>query len=97
MAVLVTRAHPDDQATAECLVQDGSPLVNSSAVAVLLDWVLPRDLVDGAGLPAGTLVSSMTAVGRYTLSQPWRGSSNATLKFRHDHRNYAVHFELPVP
>ena len=72
-------------------------VVNCSADAALLDWVLPRDLVEGAGLPAGTIVSSVTAVGRYTLSQPWKGSGTGALQFRHDHRNYAVHFELPVP
>jgi hypothetical protein len=33
-----------------------------------------------------------------TLSKPWPGASGTTdLTMQHDHRNYAVHFELPVP
>jgi hypothetical protein len=85
-----------DSVSANCQVQDGLAMIDCSANAAMVNWVLPRDLAEGTGLAPGTIVASVTAAGKYTLSQPWKGPAG-TVQFRHDHRNYAVHFELPVP
>ncbi len=57
-----------------------------------------RDDVAGASLPSDTIVASKLSDGQITLSRPWSGpSGTADLSMHHDHHNYAVHFEMPVP
>jgi len=56
------------------------------------------DDVTGSGVPANTVIATKISDGEIRLSKPWSGASGvAALTMRHDHRNYAVHFELPVP
>jgi hypothetical protein len=56
------------------------------------------DLVTGTGVPAGTIIAKKTFDNEITLSSPWPGATGkASMAFRHDHRNYAVQFSMPVP
>ncbi len=57
-----------------------------------------RDVVTGAGVPAGMIISAKPSGDAITLSAPWPGASGvATIKVHHDLHNYAVHFYLAVP
>lgn len=59
-----------------------------------------RDLVEaGSHLPSNTMVlSKANDAGFFDVSRPWSGpTGNTTVTVRHDHRNYAVQFELAVP
>ncbi len=57
-----------------------------------------RDLVSADALPEDTIIASKDGPATLTLSAPWSGpSGKALLDFRHDARNYGVHFRLPVP
>jgi hypothetical protein len=76
-------------------VTSGSPLVRASTTSLLRR--VGGDLVKGAALPAETIIRNLTSDG-FMLSAPWSGSTGtAELSFRHNLRNYAVHFSMPVP
>jgi hypothetical protein len=84
-----------DAETLSCQVTNGSSVVvtpgHSSAR-------VSRDLVTGAGLPAPLRIVAVNSSTELTLSQPWSGPSGTmSLTLRHDHYNYAVQFEMPVP
>ena len=56
-----------------------------------------RDIAEGAGLKAETIVVAKASDSAMTLSQPWTGpSGTADITFRGDQRNYCVSFETPV-
>jgi hypothetical protein len=54
-----------------------------------------HDIVSGAGVAPDTVVSTHDTDAQVTLSTPWTGvSGSVLLSFRHDERNYCVHFSL---
>lgn len=83
-----------DAQTLPCQAQAGSAQLQCTGT---LDGRLVTDLVSGQGVAEGTVVQALDASGKVTLSGNYSGApGTAMLTFRHDHRNYAVHFELPV-
>lgn len=54
------------------------------------------DLVTGEGIPDGAVVVARTN-DTLTLSAAATASATVDVEVHHDQRNYAVHFELPVP
>lgn len=79
-----------------CAVAMGS--TSATCVQSELKNRVARDRVIGPGLPAGGAVVTAISGGTATLSEPWTGASGmTTLRFGADLRNYAVHFDLPVP
>lgn len=84
-----------DEETLSCQVTNGSSVVvtpGHSAARV------PRDLVTSAGLPVPLRIVAVNSPTELTLSQPWTGpSGTASLTLSHEHYNYAVQFEMPVP
>jgi hypothetical protein len=57
----------------------------------------PMDIVSATGLAVGTVVTQI-GTNAITLSSPWTGASGTTtLRFQHNHYNYAVHFAMDVP
>jgi hypothetical protein len=85
-----------DAETISCAVTSGSAQVQAktpNGFRVHGD----RDLAEGAGLKAETIVTAKASESALTLSQPWTGpSGTADIKFRSDQRNYCVAFEMPV-
>jgi len=76
-------------------VTNGSPQINGAAGAFVRR--AGRDIVEATGLPADTIVNTIMA-DTITLSAPWSGASGmAELAFRHNLRNYCVHFSMAVP
>jgi hypothetical protein len=56
-----------------------------------------RDMAEGAGLAAETIVLTKMSDSAMTLSNPWTGATGTVdLKLRSDQRNYCVSFELPI-
>jgi hypothetical protein len=54
-----------------------------------------HDVVTGPGVPQDTVVKSHDTDSQVTLSAGWPGPTGAVmLRFRHDERNYCVHFSL---
>ena len=81
-----------------CSVSNMSP--NVTCPAGSLSRRTNRDRVFGTGLAAeGTVLEAIHNSGSAaTLSSPWAGATSmAPLTFAYDLRNYAVHFDLPVP
>jgi hypothetical protein len=68
------------------------------ATSVVAGSLLRRtgfDVVTGLGVPADTIVARQNTSSSLTLSAPWSGATGpATLSFRHDERNWCVHFVL---
>lgn len=90
-----------DAETAPCQALTGSPVLRCGALHPARQ---PSDLVSGPGIPDGTLVKSVAAAGsgiQLTLSQPCGNLGGPDglipVRLRHDHRNYAIQFELPIP
>ncbi len=80
-----------------CAVEHGSNVVTVITPATFARRAV-RDVVVGAGFGAETLVRERLAEGALALTAPWEGpTGTASLAFRHDQRNYAVAFRLPLP
>lgn len=85
-----------DVQTVTCAVTMGS--TTATCPAAMMNTRSPRDRVFGAGLPNGEAVVTALTNGTVTLSTAWSGASGMVpLQFAYDLRNYAVHFDLPVP
>jgi hypothetical protein len=89
-----------DAESLECNVEHGSNVVTAATAgpeAAFGSRTL-RDVVQGQGLAAGTVVTGKQSDRALTLSSPWTGpSGTSSLSFRYDQRNYAVAFQLDVP
>jgi hypothetical protein len=86
-----------DAETIACHVTQGSATLTSVAPNGF-SRRSPLDDLAGQGLPASTIIATKTSDSQVTLSQPWSGATGtADITVHHDQRNYAVHFELPVP
>ncbi len=84
-----------DAQTFECMAATGSADVTCPTANFATRGV--RDRVTGSGVAGGTVVSAISG-SRVTLSAPIAGASGTVaLTFAYDLRNYAVHFDLPVP
>jgi hypothetical protein len=56
------------------------------------------DDVTGSAIPDNSVIALKVSDSEITLSHPWSGATGtAEIALRHDQRNYAVHFEMPVP
>jgi hypothetical protein len=83
-----------DAETIASNVMNGSRVVTSAAASGFLRRT-GYDIVTGPGVPADTVVASHDNDGQLTLSAPWPGASGPVmLSFRHDERNYCVHFSM---
>jgi hypothetical protein len=83
-----------DAETIASEVTNGSTVVTSVAANGFLRRA-GYDIVTGPGVPADIVVLSHDNDGQVTLSAPWPGASGtAMLSFRHDERNYCVHFSM---
>lgn len=83
--------------TLEVNVTNGATEVTSDTPSAFAHRAV-RDLVTGADLPDDTIITATDGDTQLTLSAPWSGpTGKATLTFQHDHRNYCVHFRMPVP
>jgi hypothetical protein len=72
----------------------GSALVTAAAGSTFAARAV-GDIVTGGGLPEGTVVISKMSDTVLLLSQSFQGADgNVELSFRHDHRNYAVQFQM---
>ena len=85
-----------DQQALACNATNGSATI-TAGVANAFAQRSVGDRVIGPGVPADTVV-----IGKWNdtmaLSRSFTGQSGpASLSFHHDHRNYCVQFELPVP
>lgn len=84
----------DDAETIEAQLTAGSAAVASLTPGAFVRRA-GRDLVEGSGVPADMMVVSHVSDDALTLSAPWPGpTGKATLSFRHNHRNYCVHFAM---
>jgi hypothetical protein len=85
-----------DAETIACTVQQGSTAIVEATPGALAQRST-TDLVTGAGLAEGAVVTARSG-DNVTLSQPWTGASGTVmLSFHADQRNYGVQFALPVP
>jgi hypothetical protein len=76
----------------EVQVTSGSAQIKAAAGAFMRR--AGRDVVEGSGLAAGTVVYTVSA-DTIMLSAPWTGASGmAELSFHHDLHNYCVHFSM---
>jgi hypothetical protein len=83
-----------DAETIASKVTNGSPVVTSGAANGFVRRA-GHDIVTGPGVPADTIVASHDNDGQITLSAPWTGAGGTVmLAFRHDERNYCVHFSM---
>lgn len=86
-----------DAETLDAMVTQGSTAVTSAAAGGFIrraGW----DIVGGDGVPADTIVVTHDSDDHLTLSAPWPGSSGKVkLSFRHDERNFGVHFSMKEP
>jgi hypothetical protein len=81
----------------ECQVTQGSATVASTSAGAFVRRA-GRDIVSGAGVPADTTVTTHDSDDKLTLSAPWTGATGKVmLSFRHDERNYCVHFAMNEP
>jgi hypothetical protein len=77
-------------------------LTNGSSIATrVVEGAFKRrtayDIVTGPGAPEDLVVLSQDSDNQLTLSKVWPGESGVVnLTFRHNQRNYAVHFAMPV-
>ncbi len=86
-----------DAETIEAQVTSGSPALASTtagAFARRTGW----DIVEGPGVPPDTIIAAAASADALAMSVPWPGASGKVmLKFRHDLRNYCVHFAMNEP
>jgi hypothetical protein len=83
-----------DAETIESRVTSGSAVITSVQPSGYARRA-GHDIVTGAGLVSDRVVTSRDNDGQITLSAPWPGpSGTAMLAFRHDERNYCVHFAM---
>ncbi len=84
----------DDAETIETQLTAGSAVAASTKAGAFTRRA-GRDIVAGPGVPADTMVVSHVSDDALTLSAPWPGATGKVmLSFRHDHRNYCVHFAM---
>jgi hypothetical protein len=75
----------------------GSAAVASTAAGAFVRRA-GRDIVTGTGVPADTIVTTHDSDDKLTLSAPWpNASGKVMLSYRHDERNYCVHFAMNEP
>lgn len=86
-----------DVETLDSQVMGGSAIVTSA----LPNGFIHRtgwDLVSGDGVPPDTIVLHQDSNSQVTLSAPWSGASGKVrLTYRHDERNFCVHFAMTEP
>jgi hypothetical protein len=86
-----------DAETISCKVTMGSADIQANTAGAF-KLHAGRDIAEGASLAAETIVIKKMSDSAMTLSNPWTGATGTVdLKFRSDHRNYCVSFELPIP
>jgi hypothetical protein len=78
-------------------VTQGSAAVTSAAAGGFIrraGW----DIVGGTDVPPDTIVTRHESDDRLTLSAPWtKPSGKVKLSYRHDERNFCVHFSMKEP
>jgi hypothetical protein len=80
----------------QCTVTRGSASITCPSGSLVARST--HDLVGGTGLPAGAAITATDGKSTATLSSSWTAATGcAQLSFAYDQRNYAVHFDLPVP
>ena len=86
-----------DVETLDSQMTQGSAIVTSSSPNGFIHrtgW----DLVSGDGVPLDTIVLHQDSNTQVTLSTPWPGASGKVrLTYRHDERNFCVHFVMSEP
>jgi hypothetical protein len=86
-----------DAETIDSQVTRGSTAVTSAAAGGFIrraGW----DIVSGSDVPPDTIVTRHESDDRLTLSAPWPSpSGKVKLSYRHDERNFCVHFSLKEP
>jgi len=83
-----------DLETLDVQVTNGSPSLGGTQSD--LERRAPHDLVSGTGISPDTILSDAKP-WELTLSRPWGGATGtAKLTFRHDLRNYCVHFSMAL-
>jgi hypothetical protein len=86
-----------DAETLDSQVTQGSAVVTASTAGGFIHragW----DIVTGTDVPADTIVLTQDSNDQLTLSAPWpKASGRVKLSYRHDERNFCVHFSMKEP